>query len=284
MPPKKRRTNGKKSKNTSCDTSQADEPRESHYSGFSEGLQASSSPEVPILDNRFRDFLKMSEEQLHIVVNIINLKFGELIAAFENNESLSNAVWVQGDLVEVTQSLIDAHNEAEVPSGSHGSHGTGSRKITWATPGEQTKSTRDGRRSKSADPSSRHTGTRVTRLSATYSYPDLKTPIQPSMDKFRYNIATVTPHPSKTSSITAAPLLRKPKLGETAISMSGSPLLVSSDHVSVPSVVVPLADGRVFNVLGNSSNVVREQLRNGLNSETVNKLKDLKNFINQLVP
>ncbi|KAF6211638.1 hypothetical protein GE061_012151 [Apolygus lucorum] len=237
------------------------------------------------IDRRFNEFLRIAEEQYQISVQNINEKFGVLIDAFESDEVLRTAVWDEkDDLVEICQSLIDSRKKNEVPSKSQGSCESSSRKVMWATPSEPM-STKSGRRSKSADPGSRHTGIGMTtRLYGTLSNPDFKTPMQNSSDRFRFNIATVTPLPSKATDTSTTAILRKPKVGETAISMSGSPLLVSSDHVSVPSVIVPLADGRVFNVLGNSSQAVKEQLRSGLNSETVHKLKDLKDFINQLVP
>ncbi|KAF6204221.1 hypothetical protein GE061_002561 [Apolygus lucorum] len=239
------------------------------------------------IDRRFAEFRRIADEQYQISVQNINERFGVLIDAFEADEVLRTAVWDEkDDLIEIAQSLINSRkNKNEVPSKPQGSGESSSRKVTWATPSEPM-STKAGRRSKSADPGSRHTGIGMTTgLYSTLSNPDFKTPMQISSDRFRFNIATVTLHPSKaTDGTSTTALLRKPKVGETAISMGGSPLLVPSDHVAVPSITVPLTDGRVFNVLGNSSQAVKEQLRSGLDAETVEKLKDLKDFINQLVP
>uniref|UniRef100_T1HHH3 Borealin C-terminal domain-containing protein n=1 Tax=Rhodnius prolixus TaxID=13249 RepID=T1HHH3_RHOPR len=67
-----------------------------------------------------------------------------------------------------------------------------------------------------------------------------------------YKIASVTPKPNLKSEPS---ILRKPKAGETVISMTGSPLLVSSFQgpTQIPQLSIPIDQERVLTVLGRES-------------------------------
>lgn len=93
-----------------------------------------------------------------------------------------------------------------------------------------------------------------------------------------HNIATVTPGPNINAPQT---ILRRPNPGETAISLSGSPLLVASEQTSsIPQINIPLRDGRVVAVLA----------KDGLNPDdipvidpqTLSRLKMLHEFLGKL--
>ncbi|KAK9498595.1 hypothetical protein O3M35_003192 [Rhynocoris fuscipes] len=111
------------------------------------------------------------------------------------------------------------------------------------------------------------------------NFTDFKTPAAKGFfRRDRHNIATVTPGPNIDAPQT---ILRRPNPGETAISLSGSPLLVSSEQTSfVPQITIPLEDGRVMAVLA----------KDGLNpsdfptmdSRTLSRLKLLHEFLGKL--
>lgn len=62
--------------------------------------------------------------------------------------------------------------------------------------------------------------------------------------RYGYNVALVTPGPNSKKPIN---ILRQPKPGEMAISMSGSPLLIAHNNlpVNVPQITFRLANGKV---------------------------------------
>ncbi|BES96538.1 Cell division cycle-associated protein 8 [Nesidiocoris tenuis] len=94
-------------------------------------------------------------------------------------------------------------------------------------------------------------------------------------------IATVTPL-VKHAYNEAPKILRKPRPGETAISMSGSPLHVSSDNVSDTCLIVPLDDGRIF-TLEHGANVNLNNLPADLKEEVMGSLADFKAYLSQIL-
>ncbi len=89
-------------------------------------------------------------------------------------------------------------------------------------------------RSSSCDRSNRNTHDSETKF---------KTPLNRPIP----NIPMVTP---KVNPNQPMAVLRRPRMGEMAISMSGSPLMVSSvSHDEVISVSIPLPDGRILSIL-----------------------------------
>ncbi|XP_073970351.1 borealin-related [Rhodnius prolixus] len=93
-----------------------------------------------------------------------------------------------------------------------------------------------------------------------------------------HNIATVTPGPNVNAPQT---VLRRPNPGETAISLSGSPLLVASELTSsIPQINIPLRDGRVVAVLAKDG--LNPDDIPAIDPQTLSRLKMLHDFLGKL--
>lgn len=77
-------------------------------------------------------------------------------------------------------------------------------------------------------------------------------------------------------------ILRRPKQGELAVSMQGSPLMV--DHIvsqEKPSVNIPLCDGRVFSIQPEKG--IRPSLIPDINSELRNQIQTLRDNLSKVL-
>lgn len=76
-------------------------------------------------------------------------------------------------------------------------------------------------------------------------------------------------------------VLRRPKLGEVAVSMQGSPLLVSgmvSDEV--PNVNIPLGDGRTISIQPKRG--LRPSLLPAFDMDTIKQIATLRDNLNKM--
>uniref|UniRef100_A0A1B6CSM4 Borealin C-terminal domain-containing protein n=1 Tax=Clastoptera arizonana TaxID=38151 RepID=A0A1B6CSM4_9HEMI len=86
-------------------------------------------------------------------------------------------------------------------------------------------------------------------LNKPLSSTKFKTPNPASQLRPNFSALTITP---KINPNTPLNIMRRPKQGEVAVSMTGSPLLVSNiAHDELPHVTVPISDGRVFSIMPN---------------------------------
>ncbi|XP_012253594.2 borealin [Athalia rosae] len=118
---------------------------------------------------------------------------------------------------------------------------------------------------------------KVERLTATAVKNKFKTP---AMSKTRLNeYALVTP---KVKPNTPLSVMRRPRQGEMALSMQGSPLLVTSVvNENVANVNVPLDNGRVLSLLPNDG--LRLSYLPEFDDETRRQLLTLKQHLDKVI-
>lgn len=158
--------------------------------------------------------------------------------------------------------------------------------------------TRTSRARKLAPPTTRRTRstsrTSKTKLSEiiqdTIKKPTRKEQLKRSMkiDKFKTPAATkcgsnefdiITP---KIKPNTPLNILRRPRQGEMALSMQGSPLLVSGIvQENIANINVPLSNGNIMSLLPNDG--LRMSHIPALDSETMRQLETLKNHIEKVI-
>ncbi|XP_022195312.2 uncharacterized protein LOC111052821 [Nilaparvata lugens] len=91
----------------------------------------------------------------------------------------------------------------------------------------------------------KQTGGRVSRSATRSRNSAMKTPYMTS----QFGWAEMTPITPKFDINTPVSVLRQPRLGEQAVSLSGSPLHVAIPTATNPTVNVPLSDGNVVTIL-----------------------------------
>ncbi|XP_039295906.1 uncharacterized protein LOC111044033 [Nilaparvata lugens] len=125
------------------------------------------------------------------------------------------------------------------------------RKIEGNVENVEPKCTSKRLRTSSADPFKKpapvgikQTG-RVSRSATRSRNSAMKTPYMSS----QFGSAEMTPITPKFDINTPASVLRQPRLGEQAVSLSGSPLHVAIPTATNPTINVPLSDGNVLTIL-----------------------------------
>lgn len=104
-----------------------------------------------------------------------------------------------------------------------------------------------------------------------------KTPAVPKPSGKDYGLITPKVKPN-----TPLNILRRPRQGETVISMQGSPLLVSAVvQEDIANINIPLRDGNVMSLLPNGG--LRMSCIPALDPETMKQLETLKNHIEKVV-
>lgn len=104
---------------------------------------------------------------------------------------------------------------------------------------------------------------------------DTQTPVSKKM------LDPITP---KICPNTPVNILRRPKNGETVLSMGGSPLMVSTTISldSVANINLPLANGTVMSLVPNG-NLRQSMIPSNLSPSTINQLRTLKGYIDNLI-
>ncbi|KAK1122498.1 hypothetical protein K0M31_009717 [Melipona bicolor] len=197
-------------------------------------------------------------------------------------------------------SSVDDHSSRLAPSivkvkkiGKRITSGTDDGYVT-----EGVTTTRTSRAKKLAPPTTRRTRstsrTSKTKLNEinqdTIKKPTRKEQLKRSVkiDKFKTPVATkcgsnefsiITP---KIKPNTPLNILRRPRQGEMALSMQGSPLMVSGvAQENIANVNVPLSNGNIMSLLPNDG--LRMSHIPVLDSETMRQLETLKNHIEKVI-
>ncbi|BET01224.1 Cell division cycle-associated protein 8 [Nesidiocoris tenuis] len=224
-------------------------------------------------------FVRQAENEKDAIEIMIDNNFNKTIATLQKNNYLTNAIVTPGmfskneSLLEGIKNIIEDRKKRGTITVSDSTSGISS----------------DASRRRRSHSESRDTFTDAVR-NATQKKPRssscdrlnrFMTPLRQRDDSSSMKIANVTP--LVRNGVNRSNILRKPMPGETAISLTGSPLLVTCDNVIAPSLTVPLRDGRVLN-LQRGATADEFRLPSNMDKDVIESLRDIQNYLNKALP